>query len=99
MGTPKVTPKPDDLTVSQVARMLGRTTMCVRQWLLSGKLAGGYRTGTWGHWRIPQSSLDAFLIPSGPPPAPPGKRFRRVAAGRQRAARADGVETCRRAGY
>jgi excisionase family DNA binding protein len=47
-----------DLSVAEVARLLGRSTSAVRSWVEAGRFVGAYKLGR--AWRVPESALAAF---------------------------------------
>jgi excisionase family DNA binding protein len=53
------------LTVPEVAQRLRVTEGSVREWLRTGRLRGFRPGGTKAGWRVPRSSLQAFIEASG----------------------------------
>ena len=52
-----------DLTVDQVADVMGRTSACIRGWCRDGKLPGAYRAGEGSReWRVPPRALDEYRV-------------------------------------
>ncbi|MHB1023065.1 MAG: TOBE domain-containing protein [Acidobacteriaceae bacterium] len=56
------------LTPREAALRLGIAYPTIKQWLYSGKLKAAKTPG--GHYRIPESELDAFLHKAKTPPTP-----------------------------
>jgi excisionase family DNA binding protein len=65
------------ISTQQAAAMLGVTARAVLDWATAGKFAGAFRTPggdrRGGDWRIPRSSIEAFMA-GGTPPAEPTER-------------------------
>jgi excisionase family DNA binding protein len=47
-----------DLSVAEVARLLGRSTSAVRSWVEAARFVGAYKLGR--AWRVPESALSTF---------------------------------------
>jgi hypothetical protein len=60
-----------DYRVADVAFVLQVSTLTVRRWLREGRFPDAYCDARKIGWRVPPSSLDAFLAGGGTTPDPP----------------------------
>jgi len=79
------------LTPREAALRLGISYATIKQWLYSGKLKGAKTPG--GHYRIPESELDALLHKSPAPETPKRQKLRTVSGRNQLVGRIVEVKT------